>query len=279
MKKIQLLITLKSKFISVNSLYNCRVQYFGGRPRAVMYKNPEANRVEAEIRDQLLAVDFSDYLEWLRNTEHFELNLKFIFKKNASHRDASNAIKSLEDIWTRFVINDLGIDNYDDSKHIRVTSEKALIPGAENEYAILVIKESKLNLRYDILPKPEKIWIDGMEADGVTAFLPPLPKKLKKRERYLVQADHDSADTKIYFLSHNELGGHRIARLYKDIISASSSPGQFVCVGVLSGEWSTEEKETLGWLKNEISELSDGNKNIKMENIQSKEKVLEWIKN
>lgn len=274
-KEIKILITLSRKFISVNALYNCRVQYIGGKPRAVMYKNPEANKVEAEIRNQLLAVDFSDYKEWLRDTEQFELELKFILKRNVSRRDVSNEIKHLEDDWVRFVVNDLGIENYDDSKHVKVVAEKYTMPGADNEYALLTLRESKANIRYDKIQKPEKIWINSLSAEETTALLPPLPKKLKKKERYLVWADYDTADTKIYFLSpDNKISPLMAGKIYKDIISTSREDGKFLCIGILPGN---NDEEIIDWLKEEISEVNTRN-NIIMDEIEKKEDILKWIK-
>ena len=279
-KEIRVLITLQSKFVSTNELYKARVAYSFGHPKATVYKNPRAVQVESEIRCQLIAVDFSEYLEWLRNTEQFDISFKFIFKRSNTHFDTSNYIKNLEDIWTRFVRDDLGIDNYDDSKHVRVFGEKSIIPGATSEYALLVLKESKANLRYDIDPKPEKIWISGMTAEETTAFLPPLPKTLKKKVRYLVSADYDTADTKVYILEPPRLLSHDyIAKIYKDAIEAVYQSSGFVLVGVLGEEffWTPDEWNSLQWLSEELSQLEKEYRGIKMGWIPDKKSILEWM--
>lgn len=282
-KEIQILLTLKSKFVSVNSLYNARVQYKNGKPIAVIYKNPEANRVETEIRNQLLAVDFSENREWLRETKKFDLDLKFILKKNASHRDSSNLTKNLEDIWTRFVVNDLGIEEYDDSMHVRVTAEKALIPGADNEYAILILREHKGDIRFDIEPKPENIWISGFTLDETTAYLPPLPKKLKKKEKYMLASEHDKADTKVFILqpqNFTQISPTLISTAYKDAIDAAYSNFGFVFVGVLGSkeEWQSTEWDQIEWLRKEIDEITQNYKNVKFGRIEKMEELLEWMK-
>lgn len=282
-KEIKILITLRSKFVSVNSLYNARVQYKMGKPIAVIYKNPDANRVESEVRNQLLAVDFSEYIDWLKSTKQFDLNLKFILKKNASHKDSSNLIKNIEDIWTRFVVNDLGISEYDDSMHVKVVAEKSLIPGADHEYCILILKEHKGNIRYDIEPQPEKIWISGWTKDEITAFLPPLPKRLKKKEHYLFSADYEEADTKIHILQPQEfisLGRTKIAEIYRDLVEAAYSGFGFVIISIIGEEsaWDRESWESLEWLKKEVERLKSDAPGLRFGCIKSKEEILEWIK-
>ena len=256
-KEIKVLITLKSKFVSVNSLYNCRISYIAGRPRAVMYKNPEANRVEEEIRDQ-----------------QYELNLKFILKKSASHKDSSNLIKSLEDIWTRFVKNDLGISDYDDSMHIKVTAEKSYIPDASNEYVLLCLRESKANLRYDIEPKPEKIWISGMTLEEITNILPELPKKLKKKEHYLFASDY----TKVYILDVSTISSLDIAKIYKDVLMTSFNGYGFVIIGLLGEEYDWLGNELISWLLQEINEYKTSYNGIKLDYIKTKTDICELMK-
>lgn len=276
-KEIKILLTLKSKFVSVNSLYNCKLSYIAGRPRAVMYKNPEAVRVENEIKEQLRAVDFSEYKDWLKSTKQFELNLKFILKKNVTHKDASNLIKSLEDIWTRFVRDDLGI-NYDDSMHVKVTSEKSYIPNATNEYALLVLRESRANMRYDIEPKPEKIWIEDMSLEEITKLLPELPKKLKKREKYLFASDYDNSDTKIYILKPNTFKPFKLAEIYKDVLNAVYSGFGFVYVGIFGDEKDWKDNwESIVWIKNMIAEQIEDYSNLRIENIKENKDIINWL--
>jgi hypothetical protein len=277
-KEIKILLTLKSKFVSVNSLYNCRLSYVAGKPKAVMYKNPEAIKVESEIKEQLRAVDFSDYIDWLKSNKQYELNLKFILKKNVTHKDASNLIKSLEDIWTRFVKDDLGVD-YDDSMHVKVTSEKSYIPNASNEYALLVLRESHANIRYDIEPKPEKIWIADMSLEDITKLLPSLPKKLKKKEKYLLASDYDTSDTKIYILDPNKFKSYYLAEIYKDVLSAVYSGFGFIYIGILGNEDDWKENwESIIWIKDRINEQIDDYTNLKIDSINEIKDIIKWIK-
>ena len=168
-KEIKIVVKIKEKFISVNNLYRPRLTYVNGRPKAITYKNPDAKRVETLVRDQLRAIDFTEYLDFLKNTKQFSLLIQFIFKNNVSRKDSSNYLKNLEDIWTRFVRDDLGINSYDDRLHTEVHCYKSVIPGSDEEMACIQIKESNFNTRIDKIEVPEKILLR----------LPDYPKGLK----------------------------------------------------------------------------------------------------
>lgn len=279
-KEIKVLLTLEgSKFVSVNAMYAARIVYVNGKTVASIYKTTEAKKVASQIRTQLFGVDFSEYIEWLRETKQFELNLKFILKRKNTRFDVSNLIKLTEDAWVRFVADDLGIVDYDDSMHVKVTAEKALLPDADHEYAILVLRKSRANIRYDITPRPSNIWISGWTLDQITAFLPPLPKKLKKKEKYILAAELDKADTKVYFLQptpFTPISSTLIPTIYKDILEAVYSEIGFVYVGIIGGksEWQPSEWEQIEWLMNE----SKGNyRGIRVEEIEKQEDILEWL--
>ena len=281
-KEIRVLLTLEgSKFVSVNAMYAARVLYAGGKTVASIYKTSEAKKVASQIRTQLFGVDFSEYLDWLRETKQFELDLKFILKRKNTRFDVSNLIKLTEDAWVRFVADDLGIEDYDDSMHVKVVAEKKIIPGADHEYAVLVLRESRANIRYDITPKPAKIWISGWDLDKITAFLPPLPKRLLKKEKYQLAAEYNKADTKVYFLQPTEfipISPTLIPTVYKDVMEAVYSDSGFVYVGIIGGKeaWKPWEWEQIEWLMKEA--LESGYKGVRVEVIEKQEDLLEWIK-
>ena len=281
-KEIKVLLTLEgSKFVSVNAMYAARVVHVGVKTVASIYKTTEAKKVASQIRAQLFGVDFSEYIDWLKETKQFELSLKFILKRKNTHFDVSNLIKLCEDAWVRFVADDLGIEGYDDSMHIKVIAEKRIIPGADHEYAVLVLRESRANIRYDVEPKPELINIFGWDLDKITAFLPPLPKRLLKKEKYQLAAEYDKADTKVYILQptpFTQLDPTFIPTIYKDILEAVYSNFGFVYVGVIGGkeEWQETEWKQIEWLMNEA--LESGYKGVRVEVIEKQEDLLEWIK-
>ena len=279
-KELKVLLTLEgSKFVSVNAMYAARVVYAGGRTVAAIYKTTEAKKVASQIRSQLFGVDFSEYIDWLKETKQFELSLKFILKRKNTHFDVSNLLKLTEDAWVRFVADDLGIEGYDDSMHIRVVAEKKLIPGADHEYAVLVLREYRANIRYDVEPKPERIWFSGWDLDKITAFLPPLPKRLLKKEKYQVASEYDKADTKVYILQPDtltQLDPTLIPTIYKDVLEAIYNNFGFVYVGVIGGkeEWKETEWKQIEWLMNEAK---GDYKGVRVEIIEKQEDLLEWI--
>lgn len=156
-KEIKIMLKIKDGFISTNALYQAKVSYSGGHPHAQVYKNPKAVRAEQIIRDQLRAIDFTEYKDWLRHTKHFKLLIQYVIKTNVRRKDSSNLIKHLEDCWTRFVHDDLGIDNYDDSKHLEVHAYKSTIPGLQEDIACIQLVESNASIRFDAIDKPETI--------------------------------------------------------------------------------------------------------------------------
>lgn len=156
-KDIRVTIKIRDGFVSVNALYAARISYSGGRPHAQMYKNPKAVAVERVMRDQLRAIDWTDYMDFLRNTKKFKLLIQLVVKSNVNRKDISNYIKALEDNWTRFVHDDLGIETYDDRLHVEVHAYKSIVPGLEEEIACLQICESNFNMRFDQMEKPEQV--------------------------------------------------------------------------------------------------------------------------
>ena len=90
-KQFNFLLTLKrEKIISVNSLYLAGIKKVGYKSVPYIYKNPKANIIEGEIRDQLGAIDWSEWLDFFRNTRYFSITISFILKSNLMRRDVQN---------------------------------------------------------------------------------------------------------------------------------------------------------------------------------------------
>ena len=90
-KELNLLLTLsREKIISVNALYKAGVKRVAGKIIPYIYKDPKAAVIESELRDQLLAVDFSEYLDFFRTTRFFSITISFILKSNVMRRDVQN---------------------------------------------------------------------------------------------------------------------------------------------------------------------------------------------
>lgn len=275
-KELKLLIQIKNRFVSVNSLYKSRIIYKGGKPIPSTYKNPKAVQIEREIREQLRDVDFSDYLEWFRNTPGFKLQIQFVFKRNITNSDTSNYVKSLEDILTRFIKEDLGIENYDDSRHIEVYSVKSIIPKSKHEYACISLSESKFNMRLDKEDKPKRFFLGGttagstwrneviqeLEKRKLEYFNPVVPDwndEARKKE----EEEKEKCDTMLFLITPEMQGVYSIAEIINSVWEVVTSGNGFVYFGVLEDGWDEARLRSLRATLDMVSEISQGSSRIK----------------
>lgn len=275
-KELKLLIQIKNRFVSVNSLYKSRIIYKGGKPIPSTYKNPKAVQIEREIREQLRDVDFSDYLEWFRNTPGFKLQIQFVFKRNITNSDTSNYVKSLEDILTRFIKEDLGIENYDDSRHIEVYSVKSIIPKSKHEYACISLSESKFNMRLDKEDKPQRFFLGGttagstwrdeviqeLEKRKLEYFNPVVPDwndEARKKE----EEEKEKCDTMLFLITPEMQGVYSIAEIINSVWEVVTSGNGFVYFGVLEDGWDEARLRSLRATLDMVSEISQGSSRIK----------------
>lgn len=275
MEELKIVVQINQRFVSVNALYKARVMTVKGKPVAAVYKNPKANEIEREIREQLKEVDFSQYKDWLKNTPGFKLHVQFIFKKNVTRSDTSNYLKSLEDIWTRFVKYDLGIDNYDDSKHVEISAVKSIIPKSKHEYALIYLTESKFNVRFDQIDKPEKFWV-GSELDE---YKKEIKKELKARKLKMIDKleEKDRCNSLLYILTPNSKNlitetTNIINKVWECIVSDYG----FVFIGVLEKEDITPDLKTqLDEFINLVKNISNGVSRIKIGYIKEVKEIFD----
>lgn len=157
-KEINLVITLdKMKLVSVNNMYRAGIIYKGGKPVPYIYKNAEAKKMEAIIDEQLRSIDFTEHLEWLKDTKQYTVTEQFILKSGIKQRDCANFEKLASDSIVRFFKNDLGLSDFDDAQFSDVHLYKSILPGASREYLCFKITPSMFNTRFDDLKKPEQV--------------------------------------------------------------------------------------------------------------------------
>lgn len=90
-KPFNFLLTLKrEKILSVNALYLAGLKRVGGKSIPYIYKNPKSHIIEGEIRNQLGALDWSEWLDFFRDTRYFSITISFILKSNLMRRDVQN---------------------------------------------------------------------------------------------------------------------------------------------------------------------------------------------
>lgn len=275
-KELKIAVQIKQRFVSVNALYKARVMIVKGKPIATVYKNPKANEIEREIREQLRSVDFSQYKDWLRTTPGFKLHVQFIFKKNITRSDTSNYLKSLEDIFTRFIKYDLGVDNYDDSKHVEISAVKSIIPKSKHEYALIYLTESKFNVRFDQIETPEKFYLGPEKEEWKKEIKKELKaRKLKCSEK---EEDKNKCNTRLKILTPDKKQTItlEVANIINEVWECITSEIGFVYFGVLdSSEWTPEEKDQLEKTIELIKSISSGNSRIKIGFITEPKNILD----
>lgn len=278
-KELKFVLQLKTRIISVNDLYKARVVYKYGKPVATIYKNPKAKEQEREVMDQLSALDLDEYKDWLRNTKQFKLHLQFVFNRNISKKDSSNNTKLIEDEVTKFIKEYLGIENYDDSKHVEVYCVKSIIPKAEHEYVCVSLTESKFNVRIDEIEKPERFFLGGtcngttwreelipeLEKHGYTYFNPVVPDWTPECIEIENIEKNEKCNTHLYILTPEMKGVYSVAEIINSTWECIVSGRGFVYVGILGGknEWGEHQYKSLNETLRMIDNISSGNSRIK----------------
>lgn len=288
---LNLVLTVSSKLISVNELYKAKVVNNSGRCYPVLYKNPKAVKVSEEIRNQLLSVDFSKYINWLKKTKKYSITINFVLKSGISQRDCANFEKIMCDDLVKFIKKDLGIDHFDDSEFLELRLIKSIIPNAKNEYALIQLRESKHDIRFDHIYTPERIYLSGplfpIESDwkkeispylisnGLTFYDPALnflDPEIKSVEKY------DKCNTVLYtlfpgiFEQEPEICSHII----EDIDFASNKEDRFLLVGILGNEedWCREDHSKLNILFDLVKKQYQDCSRIKVKFISKPEEIL-----
>ena len=268
--ELKFFLTLNNKLVSVNDLYKAKIGYSAGRPYPVVYKNPRAVSLSNEMRDQMRALTISvDQLNWLKTTKQFTLYLHAVFKTGVKSRDASNIVKLAEDELVKYIKNDLGIEDYDDSMHIKVISEKSVLPKATHEFLGVCLSDYVQNIRFDSVNYPEKIWINK---DQILTF-PPIPKRKKKDVKYYEIVDKDSADTLIYVIENeSDLDRLKVVDMIRDVESVNLlRKYNFIYIAILD-----RNIPGIDDFKTAIDEYTYSG--IKSEYLNSISEIEDWIK-
>lgn len=158
MNEVKIFITLdKLKIQSINSMYKAGLIYRGGKQVPYIYKSAESKKVADIMLESLRAINWTEHLGWLSKTLQFTVTQNYIFKSGISRRDTGNCEKLISDVLVRFIRDELGIAEFDDSKFTDLHLYKSIIPGGEHEYICISIKPSMFNTRFDLVPKPQNI--------------------------------------------------------------------------------------------------------------------------
>lgn len=277
-KPFNFLLTLKKeKILSVNALYLAGLKKIGGKNIPYIYKNPKSAAIENEIREQLKAIDFTDWMDFFSKTKYFSITISFILKANVMRRDVQNLDKHLIDVITKYIHDDLGISSFDDSLFLDVYFTKSIIPKSSSEYVAVQIRESKHNLRFDVIDVPENIYLP--DPDLKKGF-----KKIAKEESMEVKfyskiEEKEKCNTEIEFLSpENNLDtlGEDFVRITEQVGYVKSCENRFYWLGIY-GEEKDWGEFNYRILKNWAKSLSTRNQDcsrIRVKFISNPEEIL-----
>ena len=277
-KPFNFLLTLKrEKILSVNALYLAGLKKVGGRPIPYIYKNPKANIIEAEIRNQLMALDWTEWLDFFKETKYFSITISFILKANLMRRDVQNLDKNVIDVVTKYIHEDLGIDTFDDSLFLDVYFTKSIIPKSTSEYIAIQIRESKHNPRFDIIDVPENIYLPD---SGLKKGFRKLAKEEFMEVKFYTETkDKEKCNTEIEYLSPEnnlETLGEDFARITEQVGYIKSCENRFYWLGIYGKEedWGKEIYKILdSWVGRIKQNLSDCSR-IRIKYIEKPEEIL-----
>lgn len=279
MKQLNFVLATDSKIVSINSLYGAKIGYKAGRPFPQLYRSQAAMRFEREVRDQLLALRLDqEWVEWFKTTKHFSMTVNFILRTGISRRDVSNCDKALIDTITRFIKFDLGCEDFDDSLFSDVHFYKSTIPQGSKEYCCVQITESTHEMRFDVIPKPERLWF--WKGCTKKPDLPKVPKRKKKGEIYLEEVQNkQDANTYMYILdSSTALTPELFFKLSEDKTNVLRRSSGFLYIGLLDLEnWGDENKKLLEFLINEFNEANKQYSGIKLEVLEDINESMVWL--
>lgn len=296
-KELRILLTISSKLISVNELYKAKVSYTSsGRAYPVLYKNPKAQKVSDEVRNQLLYLDLSSYIPWLEKTKKYSISINFILKTGITRRDCANFEKIMCDDLTRFIKNDLGVEHFDDSEFYECNLVKSICPDAKNEYAYIILKESYYEDRIDIVDKPTRIYLSGPEIPHINwraklyeklkndqnpnsrlSFYNPLDniwdEEIKNIERY------QRCNTELFVITPNDLTKDSYLEEIIDRVDNNVMTGEnrFIYIGVL-GDLEFYSPIELGRIEL-IEKFAKNKTRINFKYLYNISELYNWIKN
>ena len=274
-KPFNFLLTLtREKIISVNALYLAGIKKVGGKNIPYIYKNPKANIIEGEIRNQLGAIDWSEWLDFFKETKYFSITISFILKSNLMRRDVQNLDKNVIDVITKYIHDDLGISSFDDSLFLDVYFTKSIIPKSSSEYIAIQIRESKHNPRFDIIDVPENIYV--LDSGLKSKFRKYAKENSLAVKFYSDVKDKDKCNTEIEYIHPGDNIGDLFAKIPEHISYIKSSENKFYWIGILgdSEAWGTDIWSILNsWVSRLIEIIGDCSR-VRIRFITKEEDIL-----
>lgn len=274
--EISFIISTDTKIVSINSLYSVKVVYVAGYPRPQLYKSSSAQKFAREVTDQLRALHLGpEYIEWFKSCKAFSMTVNFVLKAGMKRRDVSNMDKLLIDTITKYVHDDLGVDTFDDSLFSSVQFFKSELPKSKKEYCIVQIRESTDNLRFDMVPIPETIW---MWDKNQKLDIPEIPKRRKKGIRYFeTKEEKEGANTFVYILSPETFSPEIYSDILQELDQIILGSVGFLCLGILGIE--SDWGNNWAWIQTlKLRFIGSDCRRVKAGEINDKNDILNWLK-
>mgnify|MGYP000757444356 CR=1 FL=1 len=197
--------------------------------------------------------------------------------------------KNIEDIWTRFVKEDLGIERYDDNLHVEISAVKSIIPKSTSEYACLYLTESTFNVRLDQEDKPKRIFLGGtcggsawrdelipeLDRLGFEYFNPVVPDWTPECIEKENIEKSELCNTHLYIITPEMSGVYSIAEMVNSVWECLSTGTGFVWIGILESEsWEPHQLKSLQATLDLINNIADGNSRIRAKLIKESKEIL-----
>ena len=179
---------------------------------------------------------------------------------------------------TRFIREDLGVEEYDDKLNVEISAVKSIIPKSQCEYACITLSESNFNVRLDQIDTPHRFFLGGTTAEtgwrdlvipelekrGLEYFDPRVEdwnEEARKRE----EEEKDKCDTMLFLITPEMKGIYSIAEIINSTWQVLISGSGFVYFGILGTleDYGEPMWRSLMATLEMVREIAQGNSRIK----------------
>ena len=192
-------------------------------------------------------------------------------------RDVQNLDKHLIDVITKYIHDDLGISSFDDSLFLDVYFTKSIIPKSSSEYVAVQIRESKHNLRFDVIDVPENIYLS--DSDLKKDFKKIAKENCMEVKFYSKIEEKEKCNTEIEFLkpeTNLDTLGDDFARITEQVGYIKSCENRFYWLGIYGNkdDWGESNYKILNDWTTSLSKRNQDCSRIKIKFITKPEDIL-----
>ena len=291
-KSIEFMVSTTIKIPSINSTYKSRVVSVNGRNVAQVYIDKSVREYKRQVMSQLDYIDFQAEAPWIFDKDRrFTLHLLLLMSQSLNSRDADNCVKCLQDCLFR----KLGLN---DSRVLKVISEKRLVQGASHERVCFRLSENLTDPVFNNLeglPRPTGIFLGGTCAgqDWRTPVISWLPADKRRYSYYnpvvpvwtqeAREAEEkfksEQMDCFLAVITPDLKGVYSIAEVVDEAWQASEIPGSSCIFGILGKQQDYGEAQwkSLMATKDLIGRISGGSKHIVAAEISEATEICQFL--